>query len=77
MAAPGPVHWPAVDREYRSDALIVADLSNDASYGEILYQTFGPRVIGLHITHHGDGMNSEWRRTGQGSMPVYTSVAPI
>ena len=60
-----------VDRHYRSDALIVADLSNEASYGEFLYQTFGPRVIGLHITHHGDGMSSERRPVGHGAMLVY------
>ena len=61
----------SIDRHYRSDALIVADLSNEPSYGEILYQTFGSRVIGLHITHHGDGMNAEWRRAGPGAIPVY------
>jgi hypothetical protein len=61
-----------VDRHYRSDALIVADLSNEASYGEFLYQTFGPRVIGLQISHHGDGMNAERRLVGHGAMLVYT-----
>jgi hypothetical protein len=61
-----------VDRQYGNNALIVADLSNDSSYGEILHQTFGRRVIGLHITHHGDGMNFERRPVGQGAMLVYT-----
>jgi len=60
-----------VDRHYNSNALIVADLSNDPSYGECLYDTFGPRVIGLHICPHGDGMNFEWRPVGRGSMLVY------
>ena len=31
-----------VDRRYHSDALIVADLSNDATYAEVLFETFGP-----------------------------------
>ena len=35
-----------VDRRYHSDAVIVADLSNDATYAEVLFDTFGPsRVI--------------------------------
>jgi hypothetical protein len=37
----------AVDRRHGSNALIVADLSNDATYAEVLHETFGPRVIGL------------------------------
>ena len=51
----------AVDRRHNHNALIVADLSNDATYGETLVETFGPRVIGLQISRHGDGMNAEWR----------------
>src|SRR6476646_170414 len=35
----------AVDRRYNNNALIVADLSNDASYAEVLLETFGPRII--------------------------------
>jgi hypothetical protein len=62
----------AVDREYGNNALIVADLSNDPSYAEQLYQTFGPRVIGLQITRHGDGMQAERRPVGSGSLLVYT-----
>ena len=54
----------SVDRRYNSNALIVADLSNDASYAEALLQTFGPRVIGLQISHHGDGMNPDRRPVG-------------
>lgn len=61
-----------VDRRYNSNALIVADLSNEASYGEFLFDTFGARVIGLHICAHGDGMNFEWRPVGRGRMLVYT-----
>ena len=55
-----------------SDALIVADLSNEASYGEYLYETFGSRVIGMRISRHGDGKNVERRPVGRGSMLVYT-----
>src|SRR3954464_14460188 len=31
----------AVDRRQQCNSLIVADLSNDATYGEVLYDTFG------------------------------------
>ena len=62
----------AVDREYNNNALIVADLSNDATYAEVLHETFGPRVIGLHISRHGDGMNAERRQVKNGSVLVYT-----
>jgi hypothetical protein len=61
-----------VDHRYDNDALIVADLSNDASYAEVLVNTFGPRVIGLQISRHGDGMNAEQRPVNGGAMPVYT-----
>jgi hypothetical protein len=62
----------AVDRRHHNNALIVADLSNDATYAEILQETFGPRVIGLQISRHGDGMNAEWRSVRHGGLPVYT-----
>ena len=61
-----------VDRRYNSNALFVADLSNDATYAEVLRETFGPQVIGLHISSHGDGMNFERRPVGAGAMLVYT-----
>jgi len=61
----------AIDRQWQSNALIVADLRNEASYGEFLLQTFGHRVIGLQITRHGDGMKPERRPTGAGHMLVY------
>jgi hypothetical protein len=61
----------AVDRRYNSNALIIADLSNDPTYAEVLYETFGPRVIGLHITRNGDGMRPERRQVGCGSVLVY------
>jgi hypothetical protein len=62
----------AIDRHYHSDALIVADLSNEPSYGEYLYETFGPRVIGVHISRHGDGSKFERRPVGRGALLVYT-----
>jgi hypothetical protein len=40
----------AIDRRYESNAVIVADLSNDPTYAEVLHETFGPRVIGLQIS---------------------------
>ena len=62
----------AVDRRHDNNALIVADLSNDPTYAEVLLETFGPRVIGLQISRHGDGMNAEMRPTRHGHLPVYT-----
>lgn len=78
----GPVRAPtdrqrasafaAVDRRYGSDALIFADLSNDATYAEVLFENFGPRVIGLHICRSGDGNSFERRPVKGGSILVYT-----
>ena len=63
----------AVDRRYNNNALIVADLSNDATYAETLFDTFGPaRVIGLQISRFGDGMTSERRPVRDSAMLVYT-----
>ena len=56
----------AVDRRHNHNALIVADLSNDPTYAEVLVQTFGQRVIGLQISRYGDGMNAEWRPVRHG-----------
>ena len=62
----------AVDRLYNSRTLIVADLSNDATYAEVLFERFGRRVIGVHITRSGDGeMPEHWAVKG-GCVPVYT-----
>lgn len=61
-----------VDTRYDNNGLIIADLSNDPTYAEVLHKTFGPRVIGLHITRHGDGMNAEWRQVPGGAILVYT-----
>jgi hypothetical protein len=61
-----------IDRRYHSNALLVADVSNDPTYAEVLFETFGRRVIGLHITRHGDGTIAEWRAVKGGHLPVYT-----
>jgi hypothetical protein len=60
-----------IDRQYNSDALIIADLSNDPTYAEPLFDLFGPRLIGVHIGAHGDGSNFERRRVRNSAIPVY------
>lgn len=40
---------------------LFADLSNDATYGETLFDTFGRRVIGVQIGRSGDGTTSVQR----------------
>jgi hypothetical protein len=62
----------SIDRRYHSNALIVADVSSDPTNAEVLFETFGRRVIGLHITRYGDGSNAEWRQVKGGHLPVYT-----
>ena len=62
-----------IDRRYNSNALIVFDVSNDATYAEVMFDTFGgARLIGLHIGRSGDGMTFERRRVKNGSILVYT-----
>src|SRR5260221_13237836 len=57
----------AIDRRYNSNALIVFDVSNDATYAEVMFDTFGgARLIGLHIGRSGDGMTVEQRRVKNG-----------
>jgi hypothetical protein len=60
-----------VDARFGRNALIVADLSNDPTYAEVLYETFGQRVIGVHISRYGDGMTFERRLVKGGSVPIY------
>jgi hypothetical protein len=62
----------SIDRRYNHNALIVADLSNDASYAENLFETFRARLIGLQISRSGDGMGCERRPVLDGSIPIYT-----
>jgi hypothetical protein len=61
-----------IDRRYNSNALIIADLSNDATYGEVLFENFGARVIGVQISRYGDGMNFERRPVKHRAMWIYT-----
>jgi hypothetical protein len=61
-----------IDRQYNHHSLIIADLSNDATYAEILVQTFGCRIVGLQISRHGDGLGAERRSTRYGPLWVYT-----
>ena len=60
-----------IDQQLNHNALIVADLSNDPTYAEILFDTFGRRVIGVQIGRSGDGMTREYRRVKNGAIPVY------
>jgi hypothetical protein len=62
----------SIDGRYNHNALIVADLSNDASYAENLFETFRSRLIGLQISRHGDGVGYERRQVLDGSILVYT-----
>ena len=62
----------SIDRRLCSKALIIADVSNDKTYGEVLVERFGQRVIGLHITRHGDGLTGEWKQLRNGRYRVYT-----
>jgi hypothetical protein len=60
-----------IDRRYDYKTLIVADLSNDATYAETLYERFGDRLIGVQITRGGDDMNPERRPVKNGAILVY------
>jgi hypothetical protein len=62
----------AVDRRLGGNNLIIADLSNDASYGEVLFERFGARLIGLQITRSGDGMICKRWRVKNDYFRVYT-----
>ena len=62
----------AVDRRLGGHNLIVADLSNDATYAEVLFERFGERLIGLQITRSGDGMNRELWQVKNRCIAVYT-----
>ena len=61
-----------VDCRYDCKTIIVADLSNDATYAEPLFERFRNRLIGLRITNHGDGMTAEWRQVKNGAILFYT-----
>jgi hypothetical protein len=60
-----------VDSRYHK-ALIIADLSYDPSYADILVERFGERVIGVHVTGSGDTMDKwEVRQLKRGRILVY------
>ena len=71
MAVRAPVRLAQIDARYDRNALIVADLSNDTQLWRAVVETFGPRVIGVHIGRHGDGMQGERRPVGRGSVLIY------
>src|SRR4051812_50190328 len=48
-----------VDRRYGCNALLVADLSHDASYSDKLFDTLWPRGIRLQIRRYGKGQEQE------------------
>jgi hypothetical protein len=61
-----------IDRRLGCYGLIVVDVSNDQTYAEVLLETFGERVIGLHISRFGNGMHPENWVCRHGRLPVYT-----
>ena len=61
----------AIDRHFNSRNLIFADVSNDATYAEVLFEMFGRRLIGLQITRSGNGMDYEAWPVKNGHVMVY------
>jgi hypothetical protein len=60
-----------VDARYDHNVVIVPDLSNDASYAEVLFDAFGKRVQGVQISAAGDGTAIETRILKNGLVRVY------
>ena len=61
-----------IDSRYDRKTLIIVDLSFDPSYADLLFERFGPRVIGLRITSSGDTIdNWEERQLKRGQILVY------
>ena len=46
------------DSRYDCKTLIIVDLTFDPSYADLLFERFGPRVIGVRITSGGDTMDN-------------------
>jgi hypothetical protein len=61
-----------IDRSFGGRSLIFADVSNDATYAEVMFERFGQRFIGLHITRSGNGMEFEVWQVRNGQVMVYT-----
>jgi hypothetical protein len=60
-----------IDSRYPA-SVIIADLSYDPSYADILVERFGERVVGLQITSTGDTIdNWEERQLKRGRILVY------
>jgi hypothetical protein len=62
-----------IDSRYDRKTLIIVDLSFDPSYADLLFERFGPRVIGVRITSGGDDTldNLEVRQLKNGQVLVY------
>jgi hypothetical protein len=60
-----------IDQMYDRNCLIVADLSNDPTYAETLFDTFGQRIVGVQIGRSGDGTTFERRRVKNSACLVY------
>jgi hypothetical protein len=60
-----------IDQKYGHNCLIVADLSNDPTYAETLFDRFGSRIVGVQIGRSGDGTTFEHRRVRQGTVRIY------
>ena len=61
-----------VDRRYDNKTLVVADLSNDPTYAEPLFERFRNRLIGIRISNHGDGMKADSLKVNNGEILFYT-----
>ena len=61
-----------IDRKFGCRALIIADVSRDDSYAEILYEMFGRRLIGLQISRSGEGSQRIMREVHNGAIPIFT-----
>ena len=47
-----------IDSRYDRKTLIIVDLTYDPSYADLLFERFGPRVIGVQITSGGDTLDN-------------------
>jgi hypothetical protein len=61
----------AIVQTYNRNCLIVPDLSRDPTYAETLFDTFGPRVVGVQIGPSGDGTTCVPWRVRNGFIRVY------
>src|SRR5262249_62284784 len=60
-----------VDARHNRDAIIIVDLSNNAAYAEVLFETFGKRIVGIVIGPSGEGTTFETWSLKNGVIPVY------